>query len=132
MKKKELEKLSPSERLNEALLKKVNDELIGSLKFDSTRQKWRFNYRNDFNTNFKLPTNEISIVVILESPHKEEINVKGVLDDKNNEINSRPLCNINNKFGLCHLLNKSLSNEIFNGLMKFTNKTINVVLMNAL
>ena len=132
MKKRDLEKLSSTELLKKALEKKVYDELIGSLKFDSIRKKWRFDYRNDFETSFKSPTDNISIVIILESPHVEEFRVRGVIDENSIKVNSRPLCNMSSRNGLCHLLNISLSNEITNGLINYQDKTLNVVLINAI
>lgn len=128
----EIKLMTAKERLALVLQKKVDDEIIGQMKFLSDKVKWGFVKRADYEAVFRKPNNDLNIAVILESPHIDEFDIKNLTDENGILISSRPLNNPKSRKGLKEMLNQNLSTILDNRLYNLKNEALNIVLINAI
>lgn len=109
--------------------KKVQDEIIGSVTI--SQGEVNFKYRTDYDTKFVSVKDykkyndynsfDGKIALILESPHKEEFDLKSKIKDYFNsdkEVNCRPAVKLETQNGIRHIFNDKLSDFLKNKIGK--------------
>jgi hypothetical protein len=122
-----------NEKVIKSREKSVDDELVGSLRYNRETNSWDFTLRENYSSTFynakDIDSSNI-IAVILESPHTEEFGLNLIDHHTKQKISARPLNNPESRNGLIRIL-EEVFKEYFNEKLD-KNTEYQILLVNSI